>query len=215
MNTKYYMSIPWFYTWSDQVFHKIMQDTVKGFDLRPIQSEASTLKERATLVVSSMKSTSEPYILFSVSDVIVNSGFSSEISEMKSDIIFVDAPKHMAQTSLMLLKNTSDVLEFWTSLSTSDVTFEESISNFKGTSSKFPPKCLTTDTWDKRSDFKILVLISNGYGKEFDFAEKIFRMAQYVDFQEYMQYVPEDVVPFIYKIQELLFLTHKEMKKSS
>jgi hypothetical protein len=39
-------------------------------------------------------------------------------------------------------------------------------------------------------------------------------MAQYVDFQEYMQYVPEDVVPFIYKIQELLFLTHKEMKRA-
>jgi hypothetical protein len=209
------MSIPWFYTWSDEVFHKVMQDTIKGFDLRPIQSDASTLKERAALVVSSMKSTSEPYILFSISDVIVNSGFASEVSEIKGDIVFIDAPKSFSQTSLMLLRNTSDVLDFWNSLSTSDLTLEESILSFKGTSSKFSSKCLTTDTWDKRSDFSILVLLSNGYGKEFDFAEKVFRMAQHVDFQEYMQYVPEEVVPFIYKIQELLFLTHKEMKKSS
>jgi hypothetical protein len=65
------------------------------------------------------------------------------------------------------------------------------------------------------SEFNILVLISSGFGKEFDFAEKIFTMAQHIELQPYMQYVPENVIPFIYKIQELIFLTHKEMKKSS
>lgn len=209
------MSIPWFYTWSNQVFDKVMQDTVKGFDLKPIQSDAITLKERAALVVSSMKSTSEPYILFSISDTIVNSGFASEVSKINCDMAFVDAPNGLSQTSLMFLKNSSDVIDFWTSVSTSELTLEENLSNFKGVTSKFSSKCLTTDTWDKTSDFSILVLISSGFGNEFDFAEKIFRMAQYVDFQEYMQYVPEDVVPFIYKIQELLFLTHKEMKNTS
>ena len=80
---------------------------------------------------------------------------------------------------------------------------------------KFSKKCLTTDNWDKISKFAFLQLVSNNYGKEFDFAEKIFIMAQHIEFQEYMQYVPEDIVPFIYKIQELLFLTHRQMKKSS
>jgi hypothetical protein len=50
-------------------------------------------------------------------------------------------------------------------------------------------------------------------GKEFDFAEKIFTMAQHIDLQEYMNLVPEEVTPFIYKIQELLFLSYQEMQK--
>ena len=208
------MSIPWFYTWSEPVFDKVMQNTVKGFNLKPIQSDTSSLKERAALIVTSMKSTSEPYILFSISDIIVNQEFASEVSKINDDMVFIEGVKETLQTDLMYLRNTSDVLNFWQSVSTSDQTFEEAISNFKGKWSKFSGECLTTDTWDKRSDFKVLVLISSGYGKEFDFAEKVFRMAQHVDFQEYMQYVPEDVVPFIYKIQELLFLTHKEMKRA-
>lgn len=208
------MSIPWFYTWSEPVFDKVMQNTVKGFSLKPIQSDTSSLKERAALIVTSMKSTSEPYILFSISDIIVNQEFAIEVSEINDDMVFIEGVKETPQTDLMYLRNTSDVLNFWQSVSTSDQTFEEAISNFKGKWSKFSGECLTTDTWDKGSDFKILVLISSGYGKEFDFAEKVFRMAQYVDFQEYMQYVPEDIVPFIYKIQELLFLTHKEMKRA-
>jgi hypothetical protein len=59
-----------------------------------------------------------------------------------------------------------------------------------------------------------LKIIPTDLGKEYNFAETVFTMAQYIDFQKYMEYVPEDVVPLIYKIQELLFLTHKEMKKA-
>lgn len=204
------MSIPWFYMWSEPVFHKVMLHSVTGFDLKSIQSEASTLKERAELIVTSLKSTSEPYIIFSVSDIIVNPGFASELSEVKGDMVFIEGAKGAIQTNLIYLKNSPDVLEFWSSLT--DTTLEENLSKFKGTWSKFTNKCQTTETWDKVSEFKILVLVSSGFGKEFDFAEKVFRMAQHIEMQPYMQYIPEDIVPFIYKIQELLFLTHKEMK---
>jgi hypothetical protein len=111
---------------------------------------------------------------------------------------------------LLYLKNSPQVSEFWNSLT--DTTLEDNLKGFKGSLSRFSNKCLTTDIWDKIAEFNILMLIPSGFAKEFDFAEKIFRMAQYVDFQEYMQHVPENIVPFIYKIQELLFLTHKQMK---
>ena len=206
------MSIPWFYTWSESVFHKVMLDTVKGFNLIPIQSEASSLKERAELIVNSLKSTSEPYIVFSASDIIVRSAVASEISSIEDDMVFIGGANGLLQMEFLYLKNSSDVIEFWSSLD--ETTLEENISRFKGTWSKFTNKCQTTETWDKISEFNLLVLVSSGFGKEFDFAEKIFTMAQHIELQPYMQYVPEDIVPFIYKIQELLFLTHKEMKKS-
>jgi hypothetical protein len=205
------MPIPWFYTWSEHVFHHVLQDTLKEFDLKPIQSETTTIKHRAELIVKALKDTTAPYIIFSVSDIIVKPGFINELSEVTDDMIFLDGPKGTFEPAILYLKNTSDVREFWSSVTT----IEESILGFKGKWSKFSKKCVSTDTWDKASEFSILYLISSGFGKEFDFAEKIFTMAQYIELQPYMQYVPEDIVPFIYKIQELLFLTHKEMKKAS
>jgi len=204
------MPIPWFYTWSEPVFHHVLQDTLKEFDLKPIQSDTTSFKERAELIVKSLQSTTAPYIIFSSSDVIVKPGFLKEISEITDDMVFLDGPKGTFQPGILYLKNTSDVQDFWSSITT----IEETISSFKGKWSKFSKKSVSTDTWDKNSEFNVLYLISSGFGKEFDFAEKIFIMAQHIELQPYMQHVPEDIIPFIYKIQELLFLTHKEMKKS-
>jgi len=204
------MPIQWFYTWSEPVFHNVLQDTLKEYDLTPIQSDATCLKDRAELIVKSLQSTTAPYIIFSSSDVIVKPGFLKEISEITDDMVFLDGPKGTFQPGILYLKNTSDVQDFWSSITT----IEDTISSFKGKWSKFSKKSVSTDTWDKNSEFNVLYLISSGFGKEFDFAEKIFIMAQHIELQPYMQHVPEDIIPFIYKIQELLFLTHKEMKKS-
>ena len=210
------MPIPWFYTWSEPVFDKIMQGTITGFDLNPIKSDISTLKQRATLIVNTLHKSSELAIIFSISDLIVKPEFLSEVSGIRDEMVFIEGPNGELQTELLYLKNNTDVLEFWNTVANSDVSnLTEAIKGFKGKWSKFSNKCKTTDTWNKMSEFNILVLISSGFGKEFDFAEKIFTMAQHIELQPYMQYVPENVIPFIYKIQELIFLTHKEMKKSS
>jgi hypothetical protein len=210
------MPIPWFYIWSEPVFDKIMQGTLKEFDLNPIKSDISTLKDRASLIVNTLNKSSEPAIIFSVSDLIVKPEFLSEVSKIQDEMVFMEGPNGTLQTELIYLKNNTDVLEFWTSIASSDTsTLAEVLKGFKGKWSKFSKKCQTTDTWDKISEFNILVLISSGFGKEFDFAEKIFTIAQHIELQQYMQYVPEGVIPFIYKIQELMFLTHKEMKKTS
>ena len=204
------MSIPWFYVWSEQVFNKVIQNTLTTYNPRPIHSDPSSLSDIAKIIVECFSETTAPYLIFSVSDIIVKPGFSSEISNLEYDMVFLEGPCGECQTGLMYLKKSSDVIEFWKSVTV----LEESLSSFKGSWGKFSKKCLTTDNWDRTSEFNFLQLVSNNNGKEFDFAEKIFTMAQYIDFQSYMQYVPEDIVPFIYKIQELLFLTHKEMKKS-
>ena len=210
------MPIHWFYTWSEPVFDKIMQGALNGFALNPIKSDISTLKQRASLIVNTLNKSSEPAIVFSVSDLIVKTGFSSEVSNIQDEMVFIEGPNGELQTGLMYLKNNTDVLEFWSSVAITDnVNMSEAIKGFNGKWSKFSKKCQTTDTWDKISEFNILLLISSGFGKEFDFAEKIFTMAQHIELQPYMQYVPEDVVPFIYKIQELMFLTHKRMKTTS
>ena len=196
-------SIPWFYTWSDQVFDKIMQDTVKGFHLNSIQSEVSSLKERAELIVKCLKETTEPQIIFSVSDLIVKPGFLSEVSKITDDMVFIAAvqdKKETVATDVIYLKNTSDVIDFWSTLASSDTpSLEESLSTFRGKHSKFSDKCVSSNTWDKRTEFNVLQLISSGFGKEFDFAEKVFTMAQHIELQPFMEYVPEDIIPFIYK----------------
>jgi len=210
------MPIPWFYTWSEPVFDKIMQGTLKECALTPFKSDISTLKERASLIVNILNKSSEPAIIFSVSDIIVKPAFLSEVSNIRDEMVFIAGPTGELQTELLYLKNNTDVLEFWNTVATSDVSkLTELVKGFKGQWSKFSRKCQTTETWDKISEFNVLVLISSGFGKEFDFAEKLFTMAQHIELQPYMQDVPENVVPFIYKIQELLFLTHKQMKKSS
>jgi hypothetical protein len=201
------MSIPWYYIWSENVFKNVMENNVTGFDLKPIQSNAVSDKDRAAIIVDCLKNTSAPYIIFSVSELVVKSEFISELPDLKDDMVFMGGPKNILQTGLLYLKNTSDVIEFWSSLTS----LEESILSFNGKWSKFS-KCVTTDTWDKYSNFNVLQIVPSNLGNEFNFAETIFTMAQYIDFQQYMQYVPEQIVPFIYKIQELLFLTHKEMK---
>lgn len=205
------MPIPWFYTWSEPVFHHVLQDTLKEFDLNPIQSDVTSLTATAERIVNALKHTTAPYIVFSISDIIVKPEFIKELSHVTDDMVFLDGPKGTFQPGVLYLKNTPDVQDFWSSVTT----IEESILTFKGKWSKFSKKCVSTDTWDKNSGFSILQLISSGFGKEFDFAEKLFTMAQHIELQPYMQYVPEDVIPFIYKIQELLFLTHKEMKKTT
>ena len=154
MNNKSYMSIPWFYVWSEPVFHNILQDTLKEFDLKPFQSDATSLKDRSELIVKALKQTSAPYIIFSDSDVIVKSDFIKELSDKTDDMVFLDGPKGTFQTGILYLKNTSDVKEFWSSITT----FDESISNFKGKWSKFSKKCVSTDTWDKTSEFSFLHL---------------------------------------------------------
>jgi hypothetical protein len=203
------MSLPWLYFYSEELYNKVMQDTVKGFNLKGVQSD--TFADKASKIVEMLRESVGPYIVVSDSDIIVKPGFESELSDLTSDMVFLAGPKDTYNTGIMRLKVSSDVIQFWETITT----LEESLQNFKGSVSTFSEKVVSSDTWDKQSDFYLFKVIPTDLGKEYNFAETVFTMAQYIDFQKYMEYVPEDVVPLIYKIQELLFLTHKEMKRAN
>jgi hypothetical protein len=89
----------------------------------------------------------------------------------------------------------------------------ELIQHFPGTYTTFNEKLFTCNTtWDSSTDFIIMQLLCSCLGKEFNMAERIFNMAQYTNLENYMQYVPEKIIPYIYKFQELLYLSHQEAK---
>jgi len=151
-----------------------------------------------------------PYIIVSDSDLVVRPGLEAELSGLKDDMVFLSGPDNTFTSGFMRLKVSSDVIQFWETVTGLD----ESLPKFTGSISKFSNKIVSSDTWNRQTDFYVLKVIPTNLGTEYNFAETVFTMAQYMDFQKYMEYVPEDIVPFIYKIQELLFLTHKEMKKA-
>lgn len=200
------MSIPWLYFYSEELYNKVMQDTVKGFNLKGIQSD--TFADKASKIVEFLRQSDSPYIIVSDSDLVIKPGVENELSDLKDDMVFLSGPSKTFNTGLMRLKVSPDVIHFWETITTLD----ESLPNFKGSISKFSKKFTSSDSWDRQTDFYVFKVIPTNLGKEYNFAETVFTMAQYMDFQKYMDYVPENVVPFIYKIQELLFLTHKEMK---
>ena len=202
------MSTPWVYFYSEELYNKVMQDTVKGFNLKGIQSD--TFADKASKIVEFLRQSDAPYIIVSDSDLVIKPGVENELSDLKDDMVFLSGPSNTFNTGLMRLKVSPDVIQFWETITNLD----ESLPNFKGSISKFSNKFVSSDTWDRQTDFYVLKVIPTNLGNEYNFAETVFTMAQYMDFQKYMEYVPEDVVPFIYKIQELLFLTHKEMKKA-
>jgi hypothetical protein len=85
------------------------------------------------------------------------------------------------------------------------------ILTYGGKWTKFDSQIFTcSNIWNGSKEFSIMQPLSSCLGKEFDFAEKIFVTAQHIEIEEYMKYVPEDIIPFIYKFQEIIFKSYKE-----
>jgi hypothetical protein len=54
--------------------------------------------------------------------------------------------------------------------------------------------------------------LTSNLGKEYDFAEKIFTMGQHINLDAFMHFVPEEIIQYIYKFQELLYRSHQESR---
>ena len=63
-----------------------------------------------------------------------------------------------------------------------------------------------------KNDFVIMKPLTSNLGKEFDFAEKIFTMGQHLNLDPCMQFVSEEIIQYIYKFQEILYLSHQEVR---
>lgn len=166
---------------------------------------------------------SQPYILFTDVDIVVKPGVYSALKtyiDDKYDMVFLKEGEQL-NIGFLLLKASKVTLDFWNGVRYMMVEKEgwdqgytnEAIKTFSGSYTSFDDQVFTcSNTWDCKTDYVIMQVLCSCLGKEFNMAEKIFYTAQQIDVQPYMQYVKEDIIPYIYRFQELLAQSYKEMK---
>jgi hypothetical protein len=185
--------------------------------------EGSLIKVDAIIKsLNEAKDNSDTYILFTDIDIVVKNPIYSilkkYIDENYDMVFFKEDPQ--LNTGFMLLRVSDEVLTFWLMVrekmnggGIDQVYVNELIQHFPGRYSTFNEHLFTCNTtWNYSTNFLIMQLSCSSLGKEFNMAEKIFNAAQYTNVENYMQYVPEEIIPYIYKFQELLYLSHQEAK---
>jgi hypothetical protein len=174
------------------------------------------------LLVERLKTAKEPYILFTDIDVVTKPGIYDKLKyymDINVSMVFLKEGDHL-NIGFILLKVCSEVLEFWELVK---ATIEEKgghdqahvndlIKGYPGTWTTFDRLFCCSNTWDGGPFLLIQPLCSN-LSKEFNFAEKVFYTAQYTSVEPYMKHVPEDIIPFIYRFQEILIRSHQQGKR--
>jgi hypothetical protein len=167
-----------------------------------------------------------PYILFTDVDLIVKPGIYDKLTqylngENDATMVFLKEGDHL-NIGFVLLKVCDEVIAFWeiirekmTEKPDHDQKYvNELIKEYTGTWSIFDSKAfLCSNGWDCNTPFVVIQPLSSCLGKEYDFAEKIFYSAQHINIDPYMKYVHQDIIPFIYKFQEILIRSHQQAKK--
>ena len=123
----------------------------------------------------------------------------------------------------MLMKVCPEVVDFWNSVK-NNILYKPGLDQdyvnslillYKSTWTKFNNQQFTcSNTWDGTSDFSVLHALSSCLGKEYDLVEKVFEIAQHIDMNDYMKYFPPDLIPYIYKFQEILMESHQEISSA-
>ena len=223
-------------------FHHMLQDSMKEDSLRlePIFIEQSVFNEnlhkkegqhawsgcaiKIDLLIQRLKEAKEPYILFTDVDLIVKPGiYQHLVPHMEADtsMVFLKEGQHL-NIGFILLKVCPDVLSFWEIVKAKMVeepkhdqtVVNELISEYPGTYTDFDNQIFAcSNTWEGNVPFVLMQPLCSNLGKEFDFAEKVFYAAQYAEVQDYMKHVPADIIPYIYKFQDIYVRSHQEAKK--
>lgn len=169
---------------------------------------------------------SETYILFTDVDLVVKPGVYQGLKTYMDDgydMVFLKEGDQL-NIGFLLLKTNKTVIDFWKSIRKMMVEKEghdqaytnEAINSFSGSYTTFDDQVFTcSNTWNQTTDFSIMQVLCSCLGREFNMAEKIFSTAQFIDVQPYMKYVKEDIIPYIYRFQEILARSHQEMKKDA
>jgi hypothetical protein len=164
-----------------------------------------------------------PYILFTDVDLLVNPGIYKNLvpyMESGTSMLFLKEGEHL-NIGFVLLKVCPDVLAFWEMVKAKMLEepkhdqgyVNELIEGYPGTYTTFDNQVFCcSNTWNGTTPFVVMQPLSSCLGKEFDFAEKVFYAAQYREIQEYMKYVPADIIPFIYRFQEIIVRSHQKAK---
>jgi hypothetical protein len=169
---------------------------------------------------------SETYILFTDVDLVIKPGVYQGLKTYMDDgydMVFLKEGDQL-NIGFLLLKTNKTVIDFWKSVRKMMVEKEghdqvytnEAITRFTGSYTTFDDQVFTcSNTWNQTTEFAIMQVLCSCLGREFNMAEKIFSTAQFIDVQPYMKYVKEDIIPYIYRFQEILARSHQEMKKDA
>lgn len=181
---------------------------------------------KVNAVIESLEKAESEYILFSDIDMIVKPGVYDLVKPYMDDgydMVYLSESNKIA-IGFMLLKTNGKALEFWKSVKAAmeaemdlDQKYVNSlIETFDGKWGKFEPKeILCMNEWDGTSPYKVLQLVCSNLSKEYNMAEKIFYMAQQIELTDYMHYVDEEILPYIYGFQEILMRTWAKGKEST
>jgi len=220
-------------------FHELIQTEMKEpqLSLRPIFIEQSVFDRelyrtenahswngctiKVDLLIERLKSASEPYILFTDVDIVVKPGVYTTIHpymEQGQTMVFIHEGDSGVNIGFILLKVCDEVIRFWEDVRHTmretpghDQTYvNQLLAHYSGKWTTFDPQIITlSNKWNRTAPFVVLQILSSCMGKELDFAEKIFGAAQLTDTRRFLQYVPEDIFPYIHRIQEWVHSQNK------
>ena len=224
------MTIPWYYMWSQKYrfFHELIQGQMNEaeLNLQPIFIDQSIFEKKlyqkenthswhgctikVDLLLQKLKTSSEPYILFTDVDLIVKPGIYKTLQpyiQEEQKMVFLKEGDNV-NIGFILLKVCEEVILFWENVRKKmleipghDQTYvNEMLSAYSGRWTTFDPQIMTlSNMWDRKTPFVVLQTLSSCLGKEYDIAEKVVSSSQYTDILPYLQYVTEDTKPYIYK----------------
>ena len=221
-------------------FHEILKGSQGSdgseFTMTPIEVSQSLFDSdehhsygsqiRINTLLTSLENAKSPYIIFSDADLIVKPGIHGIIMKYiddGTDMVFLKGPDRI-NLGFMYLRVCDTVINFWKLVKsrmqesgTLDIKcVNELIGTYSGKYTTFDSKsCTLSNLWDGFTPFIVLHITCSYLGKEFNIAEKLFTYAQHINIDDYMQYVSEDIIPFIYKIQEILIRSHQQVKRSA
>jgi hypothetical protein len=170
---------------------------------------------KVNAVIESLEKATTDYIIFSDIDIVVKPGVYGVLKtymDNEYDMVYL-AEGTWCNIGFMLMRTNGKALEFWKSVRSAmeaEMDLDQKyvnklIETFDGRWGKFELKdMICMNEWDGESPFKILQLLCSNLSKEYNMAEKIFYMAQQMELNEYMQYLDEDILPYIYGFQEIL-----------
>ena len=208
------MPIPWYYTWSDRFFHEVLQDSMKDSAFTLVSIEQVVYTREYSELVTLLENSDQSYIVYSNSELIVKSDIFKNLKcHIDADDTMVFLNEEMRPSpSFMLLKVCPQVIDFFKKLN-GTIELYDLIKEYTGKWALFDNQLFTSSTiWNMKNDFSIMKPLTSNLGKEFDFAEKIFTMGQHMNLDPYMQFVPEEIISYIYKFQELLYLSHQDSR---
>ena len=224
--------VPWYYMWSQkyEVFHRLLVDTNNpNMSLNPLFIEQAVFDaeldqkkthpwigcvRKVVLVLEHLKASKEPYIFFTDIDIIVKGSVYDALVphiDAGTSMVFLKEGEH-CNIGVCLLRCCPEVIAFWelvlahmqTEPAHDQAVVNTLLPGYPGSWCTFSTKDFAcSNTWDG-SPFVLYQPLSSRMGPEMDFAEKVFYSAQFVNLQEYMKYVPEEIIPFIYRFQEYL-----------